>query len=88
MKLKLFKEAELELAQFGSRLNKPQCFYQFHGNAYPDRKGSIIPFGLRMLAAELPQHLGRPEDSIANLYHLLSVVQKVLDEHKGNEGVY
>ena len=85
IKLKLFKEAELELDQFGA-FNKPQYFYEFHGCAYPSRKGSMIPFGFRILSAELPQYLGRIDDSIANLYYLLSVVQDVLDMYQGNEG--
>lgn len=84
MKLKLFKEAELELDQFGDFI-KPQYFYEFHGYEYPGRKGSMIPFGLRMLNAELPQYLGRVDDAIANLYHLRSVVQDILDEFKDTE---
>lgn len=48
----------------------------------------MIPFGLRMLNAELPQYLGRSEDSVQNLYKILSVVQNVLkDLEKNNNGI-
>ncbi len=88
MKLRLFKEAESELTQFGSFFNMPEFFYEFHASVYPGRKGSMIPFGLRILAAELPQFLGKTEESITNLYHLLSVVQSVLDENKANDSKF
>lgn len=86
MKLKLFKEAEYELVQF-QEFNKKQYFYEFHSEQYPCRKGSMIPFGLRMLNAELPHYLGRSDDSIQNLYKILSIVQNVLKnlEHDNDE---
>jgi hypothetical protein len=38
MKLKLFKEAELELRQF-ENFEKLEYFYEFHSQNYPGRKG-------------------------------------------------
>lgn len=84
MKLKLFKEVEMELAQFDS-FNKPQFFYEFQASVYPDRKGSMVPFGLRMLNAELAHYLGRSDESISNLYKLLANVESVLDSYKDDE---
>ena len=48
----------------------------------------MIPFGLRILNAELPHYLGRSDDSIQNLYKILSIVQNVLKnlEHD-NDGL-
>ena len=80
MKLKLFKEVEIELSQFDS-FCKPQYFYEFQESKYPDRKGCMVPFGLRMLNAELPHFLGRSEESISNLYMVLASVDSVLDSY-------
>ncbi len=38
MKLKLFKEAELELKQF-ENFETLEYFYEFHSQIYPNRKG-------------------------------------------------
>lgn len=84
MKLKLFKEAETELKQF-ENFDKPQFFYEFHNEAYPNRKGSMIPFGFRVLNAELAQHLNKSEESIGNLYRLLSNIQDIVDSYKEDE---
>ncbi len=100
MKLKLFKEAELELKQF-EQFNKYQFFYEFHPQKYPNRKGntpylfliififiritfqfkgSMIPFGLRMLDAELAQYLGRSDESVCRLHKLLAIVDQVIPQ--------
>lgn len=39
----------------------------------------MIPFGFRILAAELPQYLTKYEESISNLTRLLSIVNKIID---------
>lgn len=79
MKLKLFKEAEQELKQF-ENFEKPELFYESQVHFYPDRKGSMVPFGLRMLNAELPQYLNKPEEATANLYKLLKIVNSTIDD--------
>lgn len=107
MKLKLFKEAEVEIKQF-ENFEKPQFFYEFQSQTYPDRKGmllgslnyllfqfyirvlckgSMVPFGLRMLNAELSQYLGKPDESLASLCKLLVLVENVVkDLGNSNEG--
>lgn len=77
MKLKYFKEADLELRQF-ENFDRFEYFYESHADIYRDRKGSMIPFGLRMLAAELPQYLNRPEESVSMLCRLLDIVNSVI----------
>ena len=77
MKLKLFKEAELELKQF-ENFQSPHFFYEFQSKNYPNRKGSMIAFGFRLLNAELPQYLGRSDESIANLSGLLKIVNHII----------
>lgn len=32
--------------------------------------GSMVPFSMRILQAELPQYMGRPRDALDNLYAL------------------
>ena len=79
MKLKLFKEAEQELKQF-ENFERPQFFYEFQTHFYPERKGSMVPFGFRMLNAELPQYLNKPEEATANLYKLLKIVNYTIKD--------
>ena len=84
MKLKLFKEADCEMKQFED-FNKAEFFYECQADSYPNRRGCMIPFGFRMLNAELPQYLGRSEESISHLYKLLHVVQGIIDSLGQNE---
>ena len=80
MKLKFFREAELELKQF-ENFERSYFFYDYHEKEFPNRTGSMVPFGMRVLNAELPLFLGRSEESLANLYKLLSIVNETID-HK------
>ena len=84
MKLKLYKEAELELKQF-ENFEKREFFYEYQQNSYPNRKGSNVPFGLRVLNAELPLFLGRSDESVSNLYKLLHTVNKIIEQLTKNE---
>lgn len=47
----------------------------------------MVPFGLRMLNAELSQYLGKPDESLASLCKLLVLVENVVkDLGNSNEG--
>ena len=37
-----------------------------------------MPFSLRIIHAELPQHNGRPQETLDRLYRLVSVVRTIL----------
>jgi len=37
----------------------------------------MVPFDMRMLHAELPQHVGRLHDSVDRLSHLRNVISQV-----------
>jgi len=37
----------------------------------------MVPFDMRMLHAELPQHVGRLHDSVDRLCHLRTVISQV-----------
>ncbi|XP_013200035.2 trafficking protein particle complex subunit 12 [Amyelois transitella] len=69
----LLKEAE-PFGDFG----KPDTFYQFYPDTYENRVGSMVPFSLRLLVAELPAHVGRPEHARERLYAMLDVIQTML----------
>lgn len=79
MKLKYFKEADFELRKFDN-FQRPEFFYESHQESYPNRKGSMIPFGFRMLAAELPQYLSRSDESISMICHLLTTVNSIIEK--------
>ena len=38
----------------------------------------MVPFGFRVLLAELPLHVGKPLDAMDRLYNLLALVEKIL----------
>lgn len=37
----------------------------------------MVPFGMRILHAELPHYLGRSHEALDRLYYILAVAQKV-----------
>lgn len=39
----------------------------------------MVPFSLRVIHAELPQHNGRPQETLDRSYHLLAKIKKVLE---------
>ncbi|XP_045455680.1 trafficking protein particle complex subunit 12 [Melitaea cinxia] len=69
----LLKEAE----PFGD-FNKPDMFYQFYPDSYENRTGSLVPFSLRLLIAELPMHVNKPEEAMDRLYAMLSVIEQMI----------
>ncbi|KAF7254934.1 hypothetical protein EG68_08633 [Paragonimus skrjabini miyazakii] len=71
-----FELAERELTSFQS-LDSPNVYFEHAPELYPDRYGSIIPFSLRLLHAELPFHLNRTEESLNRLYYMLAVIARI-----------
>ncbi|KAL0861357.1 hypothetical protein ABMA27_008908 [Loxostege sticticalis] len=69
----LLKEAE-PFGDFG----KPDMFYQFYPDTYENRTGSLVPFSLRLLVAELPGHVGKAEEAVDRLYAMIDVIQQML----------
>lgn len=39
----------------------------------------MVPFGFRLLLAEIPRYVGKYQEALARLYTLLSVVKNVSD---------
>ncbi|XP_012674966.2 trafficking protein particle complex subunit 12 [Clupea harengus] len=77
-KLSLFQNAELECEPFGN-LDLPDLYYEYYPSVYPGRHGSMVPFSMRVLHAELPQYLGKPQESLDRLHRMRTVCQKILD---------
>ncbi|EDQ84223.1 uncharacterized protein MONBRDRAFT_30457 [Monosiga brevicollis MX1] len=55
IKFKLHEALASELDSFGG-WDRPDLFYQAYPNKYPHRTGSMVPFSLRFIHAELPLH--------------------------------
>jgi hypothetical protein len=47
-------------------------------NKYTICLGCMVPFSLRILLAELPQHIGKPNEALDRLYYLQRTCKTVL----------
>ncbi|KPJ14161.1 Tetratricopeptide repeat protein 15 [Papilio machaon] len=79
LRIKLHEPLLKEAEPFGD-LSKPDMFYQFYPEAYENRTGSLVPFSLRLLIAELPGHVGKPEEAADRLYVMLDIIQRFYPE--------
>uniref|UniRef100_A0A8B9IMZ0 Trafficking protein particle complex subunit 12 n=1 Tax=Anser cygnoides TaxID=8845 RepID=A0A8B9IMZ0_ANSCY len=75
VKLNLFQNAEMEFEPFGN-LDQPDLYYEYYPHVYPGRKGSMVPFSMRILHAELPQYLGNPQESLDRLHSMKIICAK------------
>jgi hypothetical protein len=71
VRLKLFRQAEAEIEALAN-LDAVRFQYETYGAAYPGRTGSMVPFTLRLLAAQIPFFLGNTEAASERLYALLA----------------
>eukprot|EP00092_Neocalanus_flemingeri_P034874 GFUD01037949.1.p1 GENE.GFUD01037949.1~~GFUD01037949.1.p1 ORF type:complete len:922 (+),score=262.07 GFUD01037949.1:67-2832(+) len=78
VKLRQFSVAEAEAAAFGE-LDSPDLFFQYYPELYPNRRGSLIPWSLRLLLAELPMYNNKQVPAMNKLFHLLRTVRKMID---------
>ncbi|KAK3563205.1 hypothetical protein QTP86_018256, partial [Hemibagrus guttatus] len=77
VKLSLFQNAELEFEPFVN-LDQPDLYYEYYPTVYPGRRGSMVPFSMRVLHAELSQYLNKPQESLDRLHSMRSICQKIL----------
>ncbi|CAH7038073.1 Trappc12 [Phodopus roborovskii] len=77
VKLGLFQNAEVEFEPFGN-LDQPDLYYEYYPHVYPGRRGSMVPFSMRILHAELQQYLGNPQESLDRLHRVKTVCSKIL----------
>lgn len=55
IKLGMSELCQSEAEPFG-QLNRPDVYFEFSPEMYPTRRGSMVPFSLRLLLAELPMY--------------------------------
>ncbi|CAL9686155.1 unnamed protein product [Knipowitschia caucasica] len=77
-KLSLFQNAELEFEPFGN-LDQPDIYYEYYPTVYPGRRGSMVPWSMRLLHAELPQYLAKPQEALDRLHSLRTVCLTILE---------
>ncbi|XP_044519550.1 trafficking protein particle complex subunit 12 [Gracilinanus agilis] len=77
VKLSLFQNAEVEFEPFGN-LDQPDLYYEYYPHVYPGRRGSMVPFSMRILHAELQQYLGNPQESLDRLHSMKTICSKIL----------
>ncbi|XP_069183088.1 trafficking protein particle complex subunit 12 isoform X2 [Procambarus clarkii] len=78
IKLRRFSLAEVECQYFGD-LDAPDLYFEFYPELYGGRKGSMVPFGFRLLVAELPQHLGKHTQALDRLNALLKTCNQIIE---------
>ncbi|XP_044147186.1 LOW QUALITY PROTEIN: trafficking protein particle complex subunit 12 [Bufo gargarizans] len=78
VKLGLFQNAEMEFEPF-KNLDQPDLYYEYYPHIYPGRRGSMVPFSMRILHAELRQYLGCPQETLDRLHSMKTICLKILD---------
>ena len=84
----MFSAAESELDFFGEFEKADLCF-EYYPHLYRGKSGSIVPFCLRLLWAEMPSYCGKYNESLDRLSRLQSSVSKLmnlLSEGKDHNG--
>lgn len=79
-KLRNLSSAALEIESLISAasddpFDSPKYRYETYPETYPNRSGSMLPFAVRYLHAELPQRLNNRAESLDRLYSLLEFVR-------------
>lgn len=88
-KLRRIADALAELDSLDEDLDSPNYRYEYYPEQYPNRSGSMVPFGLRWLHAELPAKLGKRNETLDRFYMLLHFVRKKLaDKSSNNSSAY
>ncbi|RVX21095.1 Trafficking protein particle complex subunit 12 [Vitis vinifera] len=83
-KLRRYGDVSEELASLED-LDHSIYQYESHPDVYPGRSGSMIPFALRWIHAEIPLKLGKRQETLDRLYTLLDFARTRVDE-KGSRG--
>ncbi len=67
-----------ELSAFGD-LDSPDFYYEYYPELNEQKKrGTMVPFSFRLLAAELPAHHNRINEAHVRLCQLLSTVRRII----------
>jgi len=74
VKLKLYSNAEVEMSMFGT-LETVDLYYEYYPSEWLNRRGSIIPWSMRLLWAILPLH----SNSSGGLYGAVDRMYGIVD---------
>ena len=77
VKLRQFTTAEAEAAAFGV-LDTPDLYYQYYPELHPNKRGSMAPWSLRLLLAELPAYNNKQVVAMNKLLRLLRQVRQMI----------
>lgn len=77
VKLRLFSTAEAEAAGLWE-CERPDMFYQFYPEQFAGRRGSLAPWSLRLLLAELPMYNNKQVVTMNRLFRLQRSIRKML----------
>ncbi|KAJ8674836.1 hypothetical protein QAD02_010622 [Eretmocerus hayati] len=77
-KLKQTDILETESAPF-QNLDKPDMYFIFYPELYGTRPGSMASFAFRLLLAEIPMYCGRGKRALDNLYAMLAIIKKMIN---------
>lgn len=58
-------------------LDRPDLYMQWYKDLYGNKYGTLIPFSLRLILAELPQYVNSSTNVYKKLFEVLSGVKKV-----------
>ncbi|CAL8131704.1 unnamed protein product [Orchesella dallaii] len=86
VRIREFKIAESELEAFNN-FDNPDMYYEYYQDSYGQgRRGSMVPFYFRLLAAEIPQYASKSHnESMDQLRKLHLTIQQIINNI--NEGI-
>ncbi|XVF61680.1 hypothetical protein PTKIN_Ptkin08bG0150200 [Pterospermum kingtungense] len=83
-KLRRFTDASTELDSLHD-FNSHHYQYETYPQLYPNRSGSMVPFSLRFIYAQLPIKLGNRQEGLDRFYLLLNFIrQKIKEKESSN----
>ncbi|KAK6258919.1 hypothetical protein QQP08_002433 [Theobroma cacao] len=83
-KLRRFTDAANELDSLHD-FNSHHYQYETYPQVYPNRSGSMVPFSLRFIHAQLPIKLGNRQEGLDRFYLLLNFIrQKIKQKERDN----
>uniref|UniRef100_A0A0A9XAH5 Trafficking protein particle complex subunit 12 n=3 Tax=Lygus hesperus TaxID=30085 RepID=A0A0A9XAH5_LYGHE len=77
VKLQDFQTADMESTIWWD-LDKPDLYYQFYPERYGGKLGTMVPFQMRILIANIPAYLQKYSLALSRLYSILAVVRQIL----------
>ncbi|KAL4367826.1 hypothetical protein GQ457_05G008600 [Hibiscus cannabinus] len=82
-KLRRFTDASADLDSLHD-FNTHHYKYESYPQLYPSRSGSMVPFSLRFIHAQLPFNLGNRQQGLDRFYLLLSFIRRKIEEKGSN----